>query len=161
MLVSLELVGCGLGNCGLGSDALVESINFVSKTFSLACKSGEVVGESLLLFIELSDGIGVFGGILFPSVLDVLSKGLEELGNSFEGRFIELLFVDGELSEGSEYGGIEDVFVGVNGVVKHLLSNLGEFNETSTSVENGTEDILSLFNGVEGILIVLASLGEE
>lgn len=101
----------------------------------------------------MGDGSSVLGGILFPTVLDVLPEGFEELSNSFEGRFIELLFVDGELSESSEYGGIKDVLVGVNGVVKHLLSNLGKLNETSTSVEDGTEDILSLFDGVEGILI--------
>jgi len=88
LLVSLELVGGGLGDGGLGSNTLVEGINFVFKSLLLVGKTNEVVVESILLVIELSDGFSVLIGKGLPSFLDVLSKGVKELSNSLEGRFV-------------------------------------------------------------------------
>jgi len=50
--VSLELVGGGLGNGGLGTDTLVKVVNFVNESFFLGSKSGEVSIKSFLLFVE-------------------------------------------------------------------------------------------------------------
>lgn len=45
----------------------------------------------------------------------------------------------------------------VGGLGDHLPGDLGEFDEASTSLEDGSEDVLSLFNGVKGVLEILGS----
>lgn len=161
LLVSLELVAGGLGDGGLSSDALGKVIDFLGESFSLGSESLEVVLKSLLLLVEGRDGLSVEGSEVFIGELDVLSQGLKELSNSLEGRVIESGLVGSQLSEGSEDGGVEGVVVLVGGMVDHLLGDLGELNETGTSLEDGSEDILGLLNGVHGILVVLgSSVGE-
>lgn len=39
----------------------------------------------------------------------------------------------------------------------HLLGNLGEFNETSTTLEDSSEDVLGFFNGIKSVSVVLSS----
>ena len=157
LLVSLELVAGSLRDSGLGSNALVEFINFFSESFRLSSKSLEVGLESFLLVVEGLDGFSIEFSEIFISLLKVLSQGLEELSDSFKGSVIKATFVEGQLSEGSEDGSIVSVVVLVGGLLDHLLGDLGEFNKTSTSLEDGSEDILSLFNGVKSISVVLRS----
>ena len=157
LLVSLELVAGSLRDSGLGSNALVEFVNFFSESFRLSSKSLEVGLESFLLVVEGLDGFSIEFSEIFISLLKVLSQGLEELSDSFKGSVIKATFVEGQLSEGSEDGSIVSVVVLVGGLLDHLLGDLGEFNKTSTSLEDGSEDILSLFNGVKSISVVLRS----
>ena len=43
----------------------------------------------------------------------------------------------------------------------HLLGNLWELNKTSTTLEDSSEDILSFFNGIKSISVILwSSVGE-
>jgi hypothetical protein len=60
-------------------------VNFVNESFFLGSKSVEVTFESFLLFVECFNGSGVSGLEVVSGVLDVLSQGVEELSNSFEG----------------------------------------------------------------------------
>jgi hypothetical protein len=87
-------------NGTLGSDALVEVIDFVGESFGLFFKSLEVAFKSVLLVVEGLDGLSVGFVELLPGGVEVLSQGVEELVNSFKGGFVELLFVGGHLGEG-------------------------------------------------------------
>lgn len=62
------------------------------------------------------------------------------------------------MSECGEDGGIHLVTVGVSRLGQHFLGNFGKFNETGISLEDFSEDFLSLIEYVNGILIVLSLL---
>lgn len=85
LLVSGELVLGGLGDGGLGSDALAQVVELVLESLLLGGESVEVGGESFLLFVVALDGFGVGGEEVIIGVLDGLSQGVQQLGDSFEG----------------------------------------------------------------------------
>lgn len=159
-LVAGKLVLGGLGNGGLGADALVEVLNLVLKLLLLGGKTGELAIEALFLVVESLNGISVGGGEVVESGLDVLLQGLEELSNTFKGGLIDLSFLDSKLGKGGKDGGILGGGLDVDGVLEHLLGDLGDLDEGAGSGEDSAEDILGLLNGANGVGVVLGSSGE-
>jgi hypothetical protein len=85
LLVALKLVGSGLGNSGLSSDALAELVDFAGESDGLSFKSCDVGIESFLLVVERLDGLGVELSELVVGLLNLGSEGLDELGDALKG----------------------------------------------------------------------------
>jgi len=134
LLVALELVGGGLGDGRLGTDALTELVNFVLESGSLGLKSGKVSFESFLLVVEGLDGFSIILGELVVGLLNLGSEGLDQLGDTLEGGVIDLLLAGGELGEGSEDGGVQLVTGGGGSDLDHLLGDAGELDEIGTTL---------------------------
>jgi len=158
LLVSLLLVGGLGGDGGLGSDALVESVELVLESLLLGGESVEVVLESLVLLVEGFDGGSIELLELSLGGLDVASEVIEELGDTLEGGLVELSLLGGELGEGGEDGGIGGESLELNGVLDHLLGDLAHLSEGTGAGEDGGEDVGGLVDGLEGILVLLGSL---
>jgi len=72
-----------------------------------------------------------------------------------------LLLAGGELGEGGEDWGVVVVGVGGNGDLDHFLGNAGELNKVSTTLVDGSNDVLGLIEDVDGVSVFLsATVGE-